>query len=532
MLTAGALVASAVALIPLVYLVVQTNEFGWAAWWDQITTSRMLGFAWSSVRLTFVVTLGCLVVGFGLAFLVTRTDLPGRRVFAVVAALPLAVPSYVAGYSWLTAPNLWTTGERLTGFWVAALVLILYTYPYVYLPVAAALVGADRRQEEVARSLGKGPVRTMLSVTMPQVRPALAGGGLLAAFYVLSDFGAVSILQVRTLTQAIYTTFRGGFNFVGAVSMSMMLVMLTLVILLVEGRTRRSGARYHRTGAGALRGHPPAPLRSGRWPAFAAVSLVVGIAIAVPLLTMTRWFGQGLSRPGSLGLVLEATAGSVSVSLAGAGLTVLLALPLGLLVARRPGVLSGILDRSVYIAYALPGIVVGLSLVFFGMNVARPLYQTTWMLAFAYATLFLPLAVSAIAGAAAQSPPSMEDVGRSLGRSPAHVFSRVTVPLTLPGIGAGAALVFLTCMKELPATLMLRPTSLETLAARLWTATSNGQYAEAAPYALILVGVAAIPTWLLATRSGIVPAGRNPERGEQPPARTETAATLLATGGR
>ena len=181
----------------------------------------------------------------------------------------------------------------------------------------------------------------------------------------------------------------------------------------------------------------------------------------------------------------------------------LLALPIGLLTARAPGSLSNLVDRLTYLAHALPGVVIGLSLVFFGINVVYPLYQSVWLLALAYATLFLPLAVGAVAGAAAHSPPSLEEVGRSLGRGPAAVFRTITLPLTMPGIGAGAALVFLTCMKELPATLLLRPTGLNTLATELWTHTSTAAYAAAAPYAALLVVIAAGPTWLLAVRSGL-----------------------------
>jgi len=215
-----------------------------------------------------------------------------------------------------------------------------------------------------------------------------------------------------------------------------------------------------------------------------------------------------VSRPGSLDEVAAAAGNSLWVCLVGTGLTVGLALPIGLLAARAPGPLAVGLDRVTYLAHALPGLVIGLSLVYFGINVAYPLYQSVWLLALAYAVLFLPLAVAAVAAAAAQCPPVLEDVARTLGRRPPTVFATITLPLTLPGIGAGAALVFLACMKELPATLLLRPTGMDTLATKLWSHTAVAEYAAAAPYAALLVGLAAVPTSMLAVRTGVLNSGR------------------------
>jgi iron(III) transport system permease protein len=331
----------------------------------------------------------------------------------------------------------------------------------------------------------------------------VAAGALLVALYVLSDFGAVSIVRVDTFTRAIFTAFNLGFDRTGALVLSTVLVVLTVLVIGGELATRARGARYARVGGP---GRPPTrlPLRAVRWPAVLALSGVAALALGVPAVSLVRWLVAGVSRPGPLGDVVAAAASSLSASLAGAGFTMLLALPVGLLTARAPGALATLLDRLTYVAHALPGVVIGLSLVFFGINVAFPLYQSVWLLALAYATLFLPLAVGAVAGAAAQAPPVLEEVGRSLGHGPASVFRTVTLPLALPGIGAGAALVFLTCMKELPATLLLRPTGMDTLATELWTHTSVAAYAAAAPYAALLVGLAAAPTWLLAVRTGLV----------------------------
>lgn len=500
------MLAAAVALLPLAYLLVRTAGVGPADWFAVVLTERVAWMTVRSLSLAAVVAAGALVLGAGGAFLVTRTDVPGRRVFAVLAALPLAVPTYVAAFTWVSVADLWSSDARFEGFVAAAVVLTLYTYPYVYLPVAAALAGADPGQEEIARSLGRGPWRTVWSVTIPQVRPALAGGLLLAVLYVLSDFGAVSILRVDTFTRAVFTAFGVGFDRVGALTLASVLLLLTLLVLGIEGRTRRGGARYSRSGGGVRR--PPRALTLGvwRWPAFAALVSLCLAALGVPALAMARWLSAGVSRPGSVADVTAAAAGSLGVAAAGTALTMALALPLGVLAARHAGRLSAALERAAYLAHSLPGVVVGLSLVFFGIAVVRPLYQTTWLLALGYATLFLPLGVAAVKGAAAQAPPSLEEVAQSLGHTPWRAFWRVTVPLTMPGIGAGAGMVFLTIMKELPATLMLRPTGLDTLATELWAATTVQRYAEAAPYALLLVLLSALPTWYLATRSGAVPA--------------------------
>jgi iron(III) transport system permease protein len=499
-LLTAAVLAVGVALIPVVYLGVRATEAGWDRFASEVFDPRTAVLVARSLALAGVVTAGCLVVGVGTAFLVTRTDLPGRRFFGVLAALPLAVPTYVAAFAWVS------TVDGLAGFWPAALILTLCSYPYVYLPVAAALSGADPAQEEVARSLGRGRWRTFTTVTLRQVRPAVAAGGLLAALYVLSDFGAISILRVDTLTRAIFTAVNLGFDASGALVLSTVLVALTLLLLAGEALSRRRGVRYARIGGA---GRPAHHTRLGalRWPAALVVTGIAALALGVPAVSLLRWLAVGVSRPGTLAEVGTAVGQSLWVALLGAGLTVLLALPVGLLSARAPGPVSTVLDRLSYLAHALPGLVIGLSLVFFGINVADGLYQTVWLLALAYATLFLPLAVAAVAGAAAHVPPIVEEVARSLGRRPLYVLRTVTLPLTLPGVGAGAALVYLTCMKELPATLLLRPTGMETLATRLWSHTAVNEYAAAAPYAALLVAFAAVPTWWLSTRTGVLGTG-------------------------
>ncbi len=496
-LACAALLAVAVAMIPLAYLAIRVGEAGLDRVAAELLTARTGALILRSVALAGVVTVGCAALGVASAFLVARTDLPGRRAFAVIAALPLAVPTYVAGFAWVS------TVDGFTDFWAAALVLTLCSYPYVYLPVAAALAGADPAQEEVARSLGQGPWRAFAGVTLRQIRPAVAAGSLLAALYVLSDFGAVSILRVDVFTRAIFTAMNLGFDPVGALVLATLLVALAAVLLFAEVLTRRRGARYARVGGGVRR--PPArmALRALRWPAFAGMAAVAALALGVPAVSLVRWSVAGVSRPGSLTELLSVAGNSLWAAAAGAALTLALALPIGLVNSRAPGRMATLLDRLAYLPHALPGLVIGLSLVFFGIRVAYPLYQTMWLLALAYAALFLPLAVGAVGTALAQAPPALAEVAGSLGRRPAYVLRSITFPLAAPGIGTATALVLLTCMKELPATLLLRPTGLDTLATELWTQTSVGAYAAAAPYAVLLVAIAAVPTWWLSTRTGV-----------------------------
>ena len=490
-----------VALLPLVYLLIRTGEAGAARIADELLTVRVATLAARTMALAAVVTSACVVLGVGTAFLATRTDLPARRAFSVLAALPLAVPTYIAAFTWVS------TVDGFAGFWASALVLTLCSYPYVYLPVAAALHRADPAQEEVARSLGHHPWRTFRGVTLPQLRPAVAGGALLVALYVLSDFGAVALLRTDTFTRAVFMSFDLGFDRTGALVLSAVLVALTTVLLAGEAVTRRRDARYAVVGGGARRPHSRIALGPWRWAAALTLGGVAVLALGVPAVNLVRRLAAGVSRPGSIAEIATAAANSLGVAASGAALTILLALPVGLLVARAPGPFAAGLERLSYLTHALPGVVIGLSLVFFGVHVAYPLYQTRWLLTLAYAALFLPLAVAAVSAAAAQAPPVLEDVARSLGRSPARVFASVTVPLTVPGIAAGAALVFLTCMKELPATLLLRPTGMDTLATELWTHTTVAAYAAATPYAALLVALSAIPTWFLAVRTGALDPG-------------------------
>ncbi|MGX1887175.1 ABC transporter permease [Streptomyces sp. NPDC055287] len=485
-----AVLAAVFALLPLGYLAIRSLERGPAFAWDVIANERTALLLGRSLGLAVVVVSSSLVLGVSLAWLTVRTALPGARAWSVVVTLPLAVPSYVAAFTWLSA------FPGLAGFGGAALALTLVSFPYVYLPVTAALRGADPAQEEVSRSLGHGPLRTFLRVTLPQVRPAAAGGAVLVALYVFSDFGAVSLMRYDTFTRGIYTSYRASFDRTPAAALSIVLVVMTILLVTVEARTR-GRAGHARTGTGTARPAVSAPLGRWRIPALAWCTMVAAVAVLMPLATLGYWLAVGNSATWDPVVLFDTAGTTLGVAAAGAALTTLLALPVGVIAARHRGRTAHLLEQSAYAGHALPGITVALSLVFFAVRYAEPLYQELPLLVCAYAVLFLPVAVAATRAAVLQSPPVLEDVARSLGRSPLRVLREVTVPLAAPGVAAGAALTFVVCMKELPATLLLRPTGMDTLATRLWTETGTGSFAAAAPYAAALILLAAIPSYLL-----------------------------------
>lgn len=456
---------------------------------DVIWRDRTLWLVLRSLGLAAAVTAAGTVIGVTLAWLTARTDLPARRTFAVLATLPLAMPSYVAAYAWISAM------PRLAGFWGAFLVLTACTYPYVYLPVAAALRRADPALEEVSRSLGHGLRRTVRSVTMPQVWPAAAAGGLLVSLYVLSDFGAPSLMRYDVFTRVIHASYRSSFDRTPAAVLSLVLIAVTIAITVAEARVRERtpGARV---GSGAPRWPTVIPLNRWRVPAVAASVAVAGVSLAFPVATLGVWLARGTSET-TLSRLGDAALSTVWVALLGAIATTALAVPMGILTARyrTPGV--RVMEQASYAGHALPGIVVALALVFLGVRYLQPLYQQTPLLVLAYAVLFLPAGVGAVRASVAQSPRRLEEVSRSLGVGWWATLRRVTLPLAAPGVATGATLVLLTAMKELPATLLLRPTGMDTLATRLWTETGSGAYAAAAPYAAALVLLAAVPAWLL-----------------------------------
>lgn len=503
-----ALVVTALVAVPLLYLLLRASEAGSGAW-DLLLRPRTAEIAFNTTLLAGAVALSTTLIAVPLAWLTSRTDLPGRRLWGAAAALPLVIPSYVGALAIVAAlgPKGMLQGwlepfgvERLPaiyGFWGSWLALTLFTYPYVLLAVRAALRGLDPGLDEAARCLGHGPWRTFLFCTLPQLRPAIAAGALLAALYTVGEFGVVVMMRYDAFTRAVYTQYRSALDRGGAAVMALLLVLFAAALLVAEARVR-GRATLHRVGGGSARATRPVPLGRWRWPAFAFCAVVIGLALGLPLLVLGYWFLRSVGDGYDLSRLVVAGGHSLTVGGWVAAAAVLAALPVAVLAVRFPGRLGRLSERASFLGYALPGIAIALA--FVALGVRTPWHQTLPLLVVACVVRFLPEAIGALRVSLLQVSPRLEEAARGLGESPAGAIRRVTMPLVRPGLLTGAALVMLTTLKELPVTLLLSPTGYDTLATEIWRSATEAAYGQAAAPALLLILLSALPTLLLAVR--------------------------------
>jgi iron(III) transport system permease protein len=491
---AGGAIAAALVLLPLAFLVVQAQQSGWSEVQRLLLRHSVAVLLWNSVRLALACTVLCAVIGVGAAWCVERTALPARRFWSIVLVLPLGIPDFVVGFGWVSIE------PGLHGYLAAVMIMTLSLYPLVYLPASIALAKVDPGLEETARSLGLGPWQAFRRVTLRQIWPAVLGGCLLVTLGLLAEYGAFEIVQYQTFTVAIFTEFKLGFNAVAACTLALVLVVLGVLVLAGEVALRGRGATG-RVGSGSQRIAGRVAL--GRWtaPALTGLGGLSALALGVPIGSLVYWMLRGGSTtlPGTS--ILASLAHTAAFSAAAGAISTALAIPVTALALRHRNRLTLLIERLAYLPMALPGLVIALGLVSFSVRYALALYQSSFELIMAYAILFLPLAVVGVRSAMGQSSPRLEEVGRSLGLRRITVWRRVTLPLIAPGLAAAFALVFISSATELTATLLLRPTGVNTLATQFWAYTSDFSYGAAAPYAALMVAISAVPAYVLSRRT-------------------------------
>lgn len=495
--------AAALTLIPIAYVLIRSIGADSYAW-ERLFSARTFDLLINSVGLAGSVALSAIAISLPYAWLVTSTDMPGRRFFEITGPLPLVVPSYVGAAIMIDAfgpRGLLQEAlesplgiERLPsiyGFFGAWLTLTLFTYPYVLMLVTAAFKRIDPAMAEAARGLGLGPLAAFRRTTLPQLRPPLIAGGLLCALYALSDFGVVSLMRFDTFTRSIYNLYRSFYDPGGAALLASALILLTGVLLYFEHRMRvdprKLAARSPRATASSR-----ASIGRWRYAGFAFCGTIFTLSVATPLFVLGYWLATGPSAEWFNSDTFNAIVGSVRASSYAAMIATALAIPVAIVAVRRSGRAARAIELITTSGFALPGVVVALGLVFFATRFAGVLYQTLTLLVIAYVIRFIPQAIEGARAGMERADPGLDEAARGLGAGRMRVFRRVTLPLAAPGVAAGAMLVFLTAMKELPATLILKPTGFETLATRIWEASNTASYSEVAVPALILIAISAI----------------------------------------
>ncbi len=506
------LASAALILLPLGYVTTLALSADPAVW-QRLWTTRVPELLLNTISLAGAVALLTLMLGVSTAWMVTRFEFPGRRLWEIALVLPLAMPTYVLAYVYNYLLGFGGPMEQLwqlmagpqarifspQSFWGVTLVMTLDTFPFVYLLTRSALLSFNVSFEEVARTCGASPLRTMFSVTLPLLRPSIVAGVALVVLYVVSDFGAVSLLRYQTLTYAVFQQMTGRSDNQAASILSILLVVLALLFLLTERWFRRKSRFYQTTG----RYRAPQRIQCG-WLHIglltACLASVVGLAFGIPTSLLVMWSlsqeAQAILDTRFFGFVWN----SALLSSLAATAAVLVGLPLAYLASRKPTWLNLGCLQAAYAGYVLPGPVAALAVLVLFLKIMPFFYGTVLVLIVAYVLHFLPAGLQSLEPSIQQITPNLEEVARTLGLGVRDTWRRVTLPLIRNGVIVAWVLIFLQTMKELPATLLLRPVGFDTLAIRVWLEASEEYYQLAAPSALLIVLVGVPALFLLLSR--------------------------------
>ncbi|MBT0781956.1 iron ABC transporter permease [Paracoccus sp. pheM1] len=524
---AAALAVAALVLLPVLALGLFALR-GSPGLWAHLVSNVLPVAARQTVIL--LVGVGAIVATLGTvtAWLVAACDFPGRRFFGWALLLPLAVPTYIVAYAYLDLLHPVGPVQGAIRGWLGyssprefrlpdirsmpgcILLLGLVLYPYVYLPVRALFAMQAGNLLDAGRSLGAGPVAGFLRVALPLARPAVAIGTALALMEAMNDIGAAEFLGVRTLTVSVYSTWINRSDLPGAAQIALAMLAITMALVMLE----RRGRRRQRYAAGA---QPLRRTRLGGWRAWGATlvcALPVALGFAAP-----AWYlvGAAWARYRFAGLsprIIEEAGNTARF----AALATLVALVLGLVVTgaarMRPGRLTRSMARLSTLGYAVPGTILAIGLLpvialadrqiaavsqaLLGAGPGLLLLGSGAALVYAYVARFLAIATGGIEAGLSRVPASLDHAARTLGRSPGQVFRQVHVPISRPALAASGLLIFVDCVKELPATLLLRPLNFETLSTHLYGEAARGTYEDAAIAALIIVVIGILPVMVLA----------------------------------
>lgn len=465
----------------------------------------------NTMLLFIFVVISSLILGLLISIILVRFNIPGSKILFTLSVLPLVIPSYIGALTYVSAFSPKGLFVQLfsslgineiggiDGFFGSWLVLTLFTYPYVVLICSSALRNLDSTVEDAARSLGKNRFNVYTQVVIPRLKKPIIFSGLLVGLYVISDFGAVSLMRFSTLTKAIYSYYEFNINGDPVIFYSSILIVLALLISFIQ-----RGSEEARSAK--VSGTPKISEKTNLSPRskvliYTFLSLVIFSGLILPISVLSYWLIRGLSAGNSVRAVFGGVVGSLSVSLLAALFSVIVSTPIIIMVSQYRSKFGNVLERIMLALYGLPHISVGVAILFITIKIFPSIYQSFTALIISYLIVFLPQAIGAGQASMEQVKSNYLDASAGLGMSKLKSFYRITLPLIYRGLFAGGALVFLSTMKELPQTLLLRPTGLNTMAIDIWSYASEGLFTQAAFSSFILLAISAIPTYILSTRN-------------------------------
>ncbi len=509
--------------------------------WHHLADTVLTDYVFNSITLMLGVGAGTLLIGVPAAWLTATCEFPGRRGFEWALLLPMAIPAYIIAYTYTGLLDFagpvqmllrelfgWTRQDyafpEIRSLPGAVLMLTLVLYPYVYLLARAAFLEQSAAMLEVSRSLGAGPWRRFLTVTLPLARPALIAGVSLVQMEALADYGVVQYFGVSTFTTGIFRVWFGMNDATAAAQLAALSLLFVFALLTFERLSRRQ-ARFHHTGQRVQR--PPRLALHGRWRGLATAACLIPLLFGflIPAGQLSVWAWRTASHQMDDRFV-DLAAHSLLLAGGAALLILLLALLLGYGQRLRPRPVVRLAVRGAGLGYAVPGtvIAIGVMLPFaaldrsidhwaragFGMSTGLLLSGTLFALLFAYCTRFLPVALHSVEAGLGRIRPSMDDAARALGSRPRGVLWRVHVPILRGSLLTALLLVFVDVLKELPATLILRPFNFNTLAVRTYELASDERLADSATFALAIVLAGIGPVILLSRAISQARPGHDP----------------------
>ncbi|WP_375201213.1 ABC transporter permease [Hyphococcus sp.] len=447
---------------------------------------------------------GAGIIGAGASLLVSLADFPGRKTLAIALALPFAIPAYVAAYAYGDlfgpfGPVAETIGiaalPEIRSLPGAAFVLMLTTYPYIYLAMRASLASRSGAIMEAARSLGASPMRASLGLLLTASRPAFFGGLALALMEIAADYGVADFFGVQTLSVGIFRTWHGLGDLHGAMQLAAGLFLVALILVLMESASRKGRASEDARAQRKARRIRLSPAHGAL--AFLLCLLPVLFGFVAPAALLLSKFEPEMNAIAMRNL-MQAGANTALIAAAGAAIAVFLSLLLAYSARAARGRIIKLALRAATLGYAVPGAVMAIGVLALSASIARvsgyALAGGVLILLYAYVARFLTAGYNAAAGGLAQISPQMDGAARTLGAAPGRIVRDLHWPMARLSLLAGAAIVAIDITKELPATLILRPFNFETLSTQIYRLASDERLADAAPAALILIALGLLPS--------------------------------------